>query len=127
MNQLFMKVGDELKTDKGIATYVGDTNNTSYLVHLSPAPESNTQYDGVIDIIFSEKASPSTFIGSLPFCDVVDCGASNTGFKAISGVSITAEECRIIDDSVWRVISDKYNSSEIYPQEFVMVKDDENN
>ena len=119
-----MDIHTELRTERGVATYIGDYGLFSAFVHVGnpPAPNEITginSFDADVDILLSPVESISDFLGSVPLSHIVEC-AVNDGFRTKdNSVFITKDDCSEIDEQSWSVLSRKYR---LAPTTFVMPK-----
>ncbi len=114
-----MEIGAEIRTDKGIATVVGETEHYLYSVHLSPEPMAGVEFHGEILIIFAFKDVPQQLVGALRFNDVVEHGANEQDLviPETGSTVFTASECKSIDVQTWKVLIKKYR---IGPSELIL-------
>lgn len=119
-----MDISIEIKTARGVATYIGDYGLFSAFVHVANPPSSNeiteiNSFDADIDILLSLVESKNDFLGSVPLSHIVDC-AVDDGFRTEdNSVFISKDDCSEIDERSWSVLSSKYR---LAPTKFVMLK-----
>lgn len=117
-----MKISDEIQTEKGVATYLGDIGDFSVFLHLSPTPifdqiTSINSFEPVIDILFSNKKHKSSFLGFLPLDTIVERAVDN-GFNG-DLINLSRDDCSDIDELAWSTLSSKYR---LVPTKFVLPK-----
>ncbi len=113
-----MKKGHQFKTTEGIATCVGTVAKYVVSIHLnSKCDVVDETYSGDIHVLLATKRSPRKLLGFLPLDVLAQC-AVDDGLKTEDGsISLSSEECKIIDELSWAVLSEKYK---IAPDHFVM-------
>jgi len=107
----------KLKTDKGMATYCGDTEHYSILIHVSPEPEGkmNLDYTGKLDVIISKLGIADQFFGSIDLDDVAGC----RGLEFEDGIVLSSNDCVAIDEMCWAVLTEEYG---IIPTELIITE-----
>lgn len=119
-----IELNSELKTDRGVATFLGDFGKFSAFVHVTnpPAVSDITEinsFETELDILISFAEAKETFLGSVALNHIVDCAVAE-GFETEDGlVSLSKDECTEIDESSWKVLSNKYR---LVPTRFTMPK-----
>jgi hypothetical protein len=117
-----MEINQDIKTDKGIATFIGDHGGHSIFIHVSPAlnktpAEANSFSPDDIDVLISHPDNKKSFLGRIPLDHIVDC-AVNDGFETEDGsIVLTDSECREIDHLSWSVLTKKYR---LVPNQLVL-------
>lgn len=83
-----MNIGEEITTQKGIATYLGDFGLFSAFVHVSPEPEGEitewNSFDPLVEVFISDATEKSSFLGRVELSYIVDCILSD-GFVTADG------------------------------------------
>ncbi|NRB81553.1 MAG: hypothetical protein HRU38_23315 [Saccharospirillaceae bacterium] len=111
-----MNIGTEFKTTRGIATCVGHISSYIVSIHLDPTCESDKTYSGNIDILLADKNAPEKLLGFLSLNEFVECAVDDGFVTEDKTISLSPEDCKIIDELSWQVLIEKYR---IAPTQFV--------
>ena len=117
-----MEINQDVRTDKGIATFIGDYGGFSIFIHVSPAlnetpTEANSFSPDDIDVLISHPENKKLFLGRIPLDHIVDCAVNNGFETADRSIVLSESECREIDHLSWRVLTKKYR---LVPNQLVL-------
>lgn len=99
----------EIKTEKGIGTFLGVVKNCAVMLHFSPAAKiPDPEFTGDIDIIFSHQNDLNKSVGNLSLNEMVECTVNECGILINGGLPLTKDDCDTIDKMVRSNLINKY-------------------